>query len=96
MIDIANTIEGIIQELDEASTYEGTELGEYWRGLCSLGKVVKYSNDDELIQTIETEIRSQYKWMRNNFTWVEHKPVECDRCGKGHLGYWELVWNGDL
>ena len=93
-------IETIIIELDQAafdnSWAEGTELGEYWRGLCHFWNVVKYSNDSKFISIIENEIRSQHEWMKANFTWVEHAEYYCKECGKGHSAYKELVWNEEL
>jgi hypothetical protein len=90
------TIETIILELDTAGLSEGTEVGEYWRGLCNFWDVVKYSNDPKFISIIENEIRSQHEWMKANFTWVEHAEYHCDKCGKGHSTYRELVWNEEL
>jgi len=92
MIDV----ETILIELDEASGAEGTELGEYWRGLCDFWDVVKYSNDVEFFNTIENEIRSQYEWFKENFTWVDREEIVCDECGKGRQAYRELVWNEEL
>lgn len=88
-------IQTIIDELYEASLEEGTELGEYWRGLCNFWKVVHYSNDGVFVSDIATEIRSQHKWFKDNFTWVEHEEIKCECCGKGRPAYRELVFNDD-
>jgi hypothetical protein len=92
MIDIKT----VVDELDEASTEEGTELGEYWRGLCRFWRVVQYGGNSELVNTIRNELYSQYEWLKQNFTWVEHEEVSCDECGKGCPAYRELVWNEEL
>jgi len=89
-------IQAMIDELDEASTEEGTELGEYWRALCRFWRSVHYSNDPEFISIIEKEIISQYEWFKENFTWIEHEEINCDKCGKGRPAYRELVWNEEL
>jgi len=89
-------IETIIIELDQAALSEGTELGEYWRGLCNFWDVVKYSNNAVLITTVANEIRSQHDWLKYNFTWVDHPESYCEKCGKGHGAYKELVFNDEL
>lgn len=86
----------MIDELEDASREEGTELGEYWCGLCSFWKVVSYGNNEELVNIIKNEIESQYEWFKENFTWVEHRNGHCDKCGRGYGLHRELVWNDDL
>jgi hypothetical protein len=92
MIDIQT----IIDELNEASNQEGTEIGEYWQGLCNFWQVVEYGGNHLFISEVEKEIRSQYEWFKENFTWVEQEEIICDKCGKGRSAYRELVWKYDL
>ena len=86
----------IVRDLEAAAYEEGTEAKECWRGLCGMWRVANYGCSDKFINALEQEIREQYAYLKNNFTWVEHKEVPCDKCGRGRPHYRELVWNEDL
>ena len=64
------SIEEMCKELEEASDYEGTELGEMWCNLvrlwnnnCYLGEPFK--------KTLEAYIKYEYMGLKENFEWVE-------------------------
>lgn len=84
----------IINELEEAAEYEGTECSQTWISLCDL-----WRHQDALsynfIHALEEEIRHQYKWFKNNFTWVKHSAIQCDKCGTSFSAYKDLVYHGE-
>jgi hypothetical protein len=86
----------MIDELDEASLQEGTELGEYWRRLCRMWRVIDYSGSPDFKDSLQKEIVTQHTFLKENFTWIEYEAIDCDKCGKGRPAYRELVWNEDL
>jgi len=85
----------ILEELEEAVAYEGSEVGECWGGLCDMWSVAHDGCSEEFIIQLEHEIREQYAWFKKNFKWIECKNCECSHCGRGGSYYRELVWDGD-
>jgi len=86
----------IVEELEAAAREEGTETGECWRGLCHMWRVIHYGSSDEFRDALEKELREQHQFFKENFTWVEHDELACDKCGRGRSRYRELVWNEEL
>jgi len=85
----------IIEELVRASQNEGTETGECWGRLCDMWRYGDYVSDEFEI-ALEKEIRHQHKFMKENWTWVEHKSSTCKECGHYSYADRELVWNEEL
>ena len=52
---------------------ENNEYGEYLEGLINFNNVVRYSNDDDLVEIIEDQIERELKYCKENFEVVWHK-----------------------
>lgn len=61
----------IADELEELSSMEGTELGEYWAGLAGLHNRATDCASDEFLVALEKEMLEQYNWIKENTKIVE-------------------------
>lgn len=59
----------MLDELEVAAQYEGTELGEYWAALVHIGRHI-YSASDQFREAFEQELVGQYNWFKENFEFV--------------------------
>lgn len=66
------TVDEMIEALEDMASQEGTELGEYWMGLCAVAGVRHYA-PLTFANQIEQEIQDQYDWAMINFEWVEEE-----------------------
>ena len=63
------------QKLEDASYYEGSELGEVWRHLSGLVSLQDYMSK-ELAAAVKKEIEAEYKSLKENFVWKEEPVVQ--------------------
>lgn len=68
-----------IQALRDASTSEGTEVGNYWYGLVVYWTFIDYGASKKLKATIKGEIEKCYQDLINNYHWVEKKTEVTNR-----------------
>ena len=60
----------MIKELEKASYYEGTEVGEYWAALTTLSRYT-YLMDPDLEENLFKTITEEYLRLKTGWEWVE-------------------------
>jgi len=67
-------IQDMVEELREASIYEGSEVGEGWTVLVDAYDKAHYISEEWYDATVE-EIQRQYAYLIDNYTWNEEEVV---------------------
>lgn len=60
------------EELTEAGSIEGSEVGEWWTALSALWPIVNDGGSPEFERAVKEEIRSEYARLRRDFVRVVH------------------------
>lgn len=94
--DKRREMDEMIEELEVAASNMMDECGECFGAICHMWRSGQDGCSREFLDALEKEIREQYRWLKDNFTWVEHDEEKCDKCGRGRSKYRELVWNEEL
>ena len=66
------SIAEMLEELEEAATIEGSEVGEQWQALVSAKAAADYGSE-AFLAAYEAEVREQHEHFRNNFRIVERQ-----------------------
>jgi len=70
-------IEEKIQKLQEASSKEGTEIGEYWEFLINMRERFEdYSYTKEFKRALDWEVEMAYRDFRDNYEITKQKYVK--------------------
>jgi len=66
----------VIEELTEAASLEGTEVGEYWGLLVDLWLRARDAGSDKFLAALKEELLEQYDYLHEEYRLVEEERVE--------------------
>lgn len=68
-----DNLQEMLDDLEHAANYEGSELGEYWSWLISGYSRVRDSLNSEFYQAWLKEVTSEHNRLKTEFVWEEEE-----------------------